>query len=227
MVALLQLFSTDRKLLEIRGNLIIRQLCINLKPERIYRTFADCIEKDDDFEFSSIMVQNLNNNLMTAPELSELRKRLRTLDTKDGQGFFVALFKAWSHNSVATFSLCLLAQAYEQAYSLLQIFADMEVTVNILIQVDKLVQLLESPVFTCMYLYGLGSADLFSPPNSTSRTRKISISLQVSLWPSYASSTIISFCCPQKQTQQCECNCTDTYTYWSTFCKAIVRISFK
>lgn len=149
MIALLQLFSTDRKLLEIRGNLIIRQLCINLQPERIYRTLADCIEKDEDIEFASIMVQNLNNNLITAPELAELRKRLRNLDSKDGQMFFVALFKAWCYNAVATFSLCLLAQAYEQAYNLLQIFADLEMTVNMLIQIDKLVQLLESPVFTC------------------------------------------------------------------------------
>ncbi|EGE08401.1 vacuole-associated enzyme activator complex component Vac14 [Trichophyton equinum CBS 127.97] len=65
MVDLLQLFSTDRKLLEGRGNLIIRQL------------------------------------------------------------------------------------SYEQAYNLLQIFAELEMTVNMLIQIDKLVQLLESPVFTC------------------------------------------------------------------------------
>lgn len=47
MVNLLQLFSTDRKLLETRGNLIIRQLCMNLSPERIYRTLADCLEKDE------------------------------------------------------------------------------------------------------------------------------------------------------------------------------------
>ncbi|KAL2441834.1 Vacuole morphology and inheritance protein 14 [Exophiala dermatitidis] len=152
MVALLQLFSTDRKLLEIRGNLIIRQLCLNLQPERIYRTLADCIEKDEDIEFASIMVQNLNNNLITAPELAELRKRLRSPDSKDGQLFFVALFRAWCHNAVATFSLCLLAQAYEQAYNLLQIFADLEMTVNMLIQIDKLVQLLESPVFTYLRL---------------------------------------------------------------------------
>jgi len=149
MVALLQLFSTDRKLLETRGSLIIRQLCINLQPERIYRTLADCIEKDEDIEFASIMVQNLNNNLITAPELAELRKRLRNQDSKDGQMFFVALFRAWCYNAVSTFSLCLLAQAYEQAYNLLQIFADLEMTVNMLIQIDKLVQLLESPVFTC------------------------------------------------------------------------------
>ncbi|KAL2179448.1 vacuolar protein 14 C-terminal Fig4p binding-domain-containing protein [Thermothelomyces heterothallicus CBS 202.75] len=152
MVSLLQLFSTDRKLLETRGNLIIRQLCTSLSAERIYRTLADCIEKEEDVEFASIMVQNLNNNLITAPELADLRKRLRNLETKDGQTFFVALFRSWCHNAVATFSLCLLAQAYEQAYNLLQIFAELEMTVNILIQIDKLVQLLESPVFTYLRL---------------------------------------------------------------------------
>ncbi|GMF85912.1 unnamed protein product [Aspergillus oryzae] len=47
MVNLLQLFSTDRHLLEVRGNLIIRQLCMNLGPERIYRTLADCLEKEE------------------------------------------------------------------------------------------------------------------------------------------------------------------------------------
>lgn len=79
---LLQLFSTDRKLLGTRGNLIIRQLCVSLSAERIYRTLAGCIEKEEDVEFASIMVQNLNNNLITAPELAELRKRLRNLETK-------------------------------------------------------------------------------------------------------------------------------------------------
>ncbi|KAM7197198.1 Vacuolar protein 14 C-terminal Fig4p binding domain containing protein [Naviculisporaceae sp. PSN 640] len=152
MVNLLQLFSTDRKLLETRGNLIIRQLCTSLSAERIYRTLADCIEKEEDVEFASIMVQNLNNNLITAPELAELRKRLRNLETKEGQMFFVALFRSWCYNAVATFSLCLLAQAYEQAYNLLQIFAELEMTVNMLIQIDKLVQLLESPVFTYLRL---------------------------------------------------------------------------
>lgn len=83
--------------------------------------------------------------------------------------FFVALFRSWCHNAVSTFSLCLLAQAYEQAYNLLQVLlvvsecgldtcllfssAELEMTVNILIQIDKLVQLLESPVFTCEYSF--------------------------------------------------------------------------
>ena len=100
MASLLQLFCTDRKLLETRGNLIIRQLCVSLSAERIYRTLAETIEKDEvsqhsesfkckirahdiqDVEFASIMVQNLNNNLITAPELAELRKRLRNLEAR-------------------------------------------------------------------------------------------------------------------------------------------------
>ena len=82
MVNLLKLFCTDRRLLETRGNLIIRQLCITLSAERIYRTMADCLEKDEDVEFASIMVQNLNNNLITAPELADLRRRLRNLDSR-------------------------------------------------------------------------------------------------------------------------------------------------
>lgn len=44
---LLELFSTDRRLLETRGSLIIRQLCLNMNTEKIYRTFAEIIEKEE------------------------------------------------------------------------------------------------------------------------------------------------------------------------------------
>ncbi|ORZ11193.1 vacuolar protein 14 C-terminal Fig4p binding-domain-containing protein [Absidia repens] len=152
MTNLLLLFSTDRRLLESRGSLIIRQLCLSLDPERIYCTIADILETDEDLEFASIMVQNLNIILITAGELSDLRKRLRNLDHKDGQRLFIALYKSWCHNAVATLSLCLLAQAYEHASNMLQVFAELEITVNMLIQIDKLVQLLESPVFTYLRL---------------------------------------------------------------------------
>ncbi|GAA5952740.1 hypothetical protein JCM8115_002336 [Rhodotorula mucilaginosa] len=152
MTSLLELFSTDRKLLETRGSLIIRQLCGTLDAERIYRTCAEILETDEDLEFASIMVQNLNLIMITSPELSDFRKRLRTLDSKDGQNLFVTLYRSWSLNAVSTFTLCLLAQAYEQASALLQIFAELEMTVPMLIQIDKLVQLIESPVFTSLRL---------------------------------------------------------------------------
>ncbi|KAG8932960.1 hypothetical protein FRC02_000311 [Tulasnella sp. 418] len=118
---LLELFSTDRRLLEARGSLIIRQLCISLSTDRIYRTFAEILEKEEDLEFASIMVQKLNIILITSPELSEFRKRLKNLESRDGQAIFSILYRSWCHNAVAVLSLCLLAQAYEHASNLLQI----------------------------------------------------------------------------------------------------------
>lgn len=47
MMNLLELFSTDRGLLDSRGSLIIRQLCLNLNTEKIYRTFAEILEKEE------------------------------------------------------------------------------------------------------------------------------------------------------------------------------------
>ncbi|KAI8050807.1 vacuolar protein 14 C-terminal Fig4p binding-domain-containing protein [Syncephalis plumigaleata] len=160
MVHLLRLFSSDRPMLENRGSLIIRQLCLSLNPERIYLAFAETLEKEEDLEFASIMVQNLNIILITSPEAAELRKRLKRMDIKENQTLFVALYRSWCHNSVATFSLCLLAQTYEHAANMLQIFAELDISVSFLIQLDKLVQLLESPLleperhpylFKCLY----------------------------------------------------------------------------
>ncbi|EIN10503.1 ARM repeat-containing protein [Punctularia strigosozonata HHB-11173 SS5] len=153
MINLLGLFSTDRKLLETRGSLIIRQLCLNLNTERIYRTFAEILDKEEDLEFASGIVQKLNLILITSPELADFRRRLKNLETRpDGQALFTTLYRSWCHNAVATFSLCLLAQAYEHASNLLYIFAELDMTVSLLVQVDKLVQLIESPVFTYLRL---------------------------------------------------------------------------
>lgn len=51
---LLSLFSTDRKLLETRGGLIIRQLCVSLNTERIYRSFAEILERDEVRNFACV-----------------------------------------------------------------------------------------------------------------------------------------------------------------------------
>lgn len=147
-VNLLDLFKNDQKLLEKRGNFILRRLCLSLDPVRVYQTLAKVLKKETNSVFVGIIIQILNNNLITAPELSTLRKRLRSLEKKENFELFSIIFKAWCHNAPATLALCLLSQCYELAYSVLQIFVDFEVTVNVLVQIDILVQLLESPVFT-------------------------------------------------------------------------------
>jgi len=153
MINLLDLFSTDKRLLEARGSLIIRQLCLNLNTDRVYRAFAEILEKEEDLESASVIVQKLSMILITSPELADFRRRLKSLETRqDGQALFVALYRSWCHNAVSVFSLCLLAQAYEHASNLLGIFAELEITVSLLVQIDKLVQLIESPVFTYLRL---------------------------------------------------------------------------
>jgi vacuole morphology and inheritance protein 14 len=47
MVSLLRLFSTDRKLLETRGSLMIRQMCVNLSPDVIYRSLSEVLEREE------------------------------------------------------------------------------------------------------------------------------------------------------------------------------------
>jgi len=149
--ALVQLFLEDRPLLETRGALVIRKLCALLESRSIYLALAAILNDKPDLEFASIMVQTLNLILLTAPELAPLRKTLKecfqaTATGQDRQ-VFAALFRCWTHNPVATFSLCLLAQAYDLSACLILKFAEADITVGFLMQVDKLVQLLESPIF--------------------------------------------------------------------------------
>eukprot|EP01125_Pyxidicula_operculata_P004646 TRINITY_DN1747_c0_g1_i1.p1 TRINITY_DN1747_c0_g1~~TRINITY_DN1747_c0_g1_i1.p1 ORF type:complete len:1009 (+),score=224.85 TRINITY_DN1747_c0_g1_i1:1091-4117(+) len=150
MHSLVQEFCSHRKLLEGRGTLIIRQLCLYIPAEQIYRTLSELLEAHEDTEFASLMVQILNLILLTASELVDVRNSLRSLSTKESVELFTVLYRSWCHNEAAVFSLCLLTQVYEHASHLIFKFADFEMTVNTLIEIDKLVQLLESPIF--MYL---------------------------------------------------------------------------
>ncbi|CAH3026669.1 unnamed protein product [Porites evermanni] len=148
----MQLFRTDRKLLEERGSFILRQLCLLLNAEDIYRALSEIIVQEEDLLFASLMVRYLNMILLTSSELFDLRDQLRELATPDSCSLFCCLYQSWCHNPVATVSLCLLTQNYKHACDLLMIFGQLEVNVEFLIQIDKLVQLIESPIFTYLRL---------------------------------------------------------------------------
>jgi vacuole morphology and inheritance protein 14 len=148
--SLVQLFHEDRPLLESRGALVIRKLCCFLEARNVYKALAEILSNKTDLEFVSIMVQTLNLILLTAPELAQLRKLLKGClegNNKEDKDVFNGLYKCWTHNPVATFSLCLLCEAYGLSEQLIFLFAEVDVTVGFLMQVDKLVQMLESPIF--------------------------------------------------------------------------------
>nr|PNR49916.1 hypothetical protein PHYPA_011813 [Physcomitrium patens] len=146
-------FNSEHSLLERRGTLALGRLCQLLGAERVYRELATILEGEADLEFATIMVQALNLILLTAPELAELRGLLKeTLSAPGGRDLFVALYSSWCHSSMATVSLCLLAQAYQHASSVIQSLGETDISVNLLVQVDKLVRLLETPIFAYLRL---------------------------------------------------------------------------
>ena len=121
--SILALFRSDRKLLEHRGNLIVRQLALNMTAERIFRAFAKALDvqpdtKDFDFEFAATFIQTLNLILLTSTELHDVRQQLKNL-TDGHQDLFCCLYQSWSHNPAAVLSLCLLSQVYQHASDLI------------------------------------------------------------------------------------------------------------
>nr|XP_019562748.2 protein VAC14 homolog [Aedes albopictus] len=153
LMELLTLFSENRIFLDNRGTLIIRQLCRLLNAEYIYRTFAEILQEEKtNLKFASTMVRTLNMILLTTSDLFELRNTLRDIRNEKSASLFECLYKCWSHCAVSTLSLCLLAQCYQHVSEIVVLFADMEITVDFLVEIDKLVQLIESPIFASLRL---------------------------------------------------------------------------
>lgn len=65
---------------------------------------------------------------------------------------FLELLVPWFHNPVSALALCLWAQQYELATELTARFAAFEPTLDLLKQLDQLVHLIESPVFSRLRL---------------------------------------------------------------------------
>nr|CAD7403942.1 unnamed protein product [Timema cristinae] len=144
--------DSDRHLLEDRGSFIIRQLCILLNSEDIYTTLSMILKTEENVKFASIMVENLNTILLTSSELFDLRMKLKDMNTEESYKLFRCLYESWCHDPVATVALCLLTQNYSHACDLIRTFGSLEVTVDFLTEIDKLVQLIESPIFTYLRL---------------------------------------------------------------------------
>ncbi|CAG5089147.1 Similar to Vac14: Protein VAC14 homolog (Rattus norvegicus) [Cotesia congregata] len=185
-VNLLRLFSTDRHLLEDKGAFIIRELCVLLSAEEIYKILAKILLEEQNLRFAGIMIQTLNVILLTSSELFELRNKLKDLKNEvwkniylfwslitivivvlESRKLFVCLYESWCHNPVATMALCLLGQNYAHACDLVKSFANIEVTVEFLTEIDKLVQLIESPIFTYLRL------ELLEPERNESLVRTL------------------------------------------------------
>lgn len=86
-INLLRIFSADRHLLEERGAFIIRELCILLSAEDIYKTLAEILLEESNLSFARTMIQTLNVILLTSSELFDLRNKLKDLESLKNNAF--------------------------------------------------------------------------------------------------------------------------------------------
>lgn len=136
---------------------ISRQLCLLISSEDIFQSLSEILVSEIDVKFACLMVQTLNTILLTSTELYELRNQLKDLATQESCELFSCLYKSWCHSPVATISLCFLTQNYSHASKLLPTFGSLEITVDFLNEIDKLIQLIESPIFAYLRLQLLDS----------------------------------------------------------------------
>merc|ERR1719401_2260055 len=144
---------------------MIRHLCGLVDSRRLYVTVAHAILRETcELEFAQELVQTFSWILFTASETKCLRDELqepvmlepvRPEDLLSGGRpwpLFTVLLQPWFHNPVSALGLCLWAQQYELATELTARFAAVEPSLDLLKQLDQLVHLLESPVFSRLRL---------------------------------------------------------------------------
>ncbi|KAA6422218.1 MAG: VAC14 protein [Trebouxia sp. A1-2] len=141
------------RLLQRRGSLILRKLSLLLGPQKVFCALADILNQERDLRFASAMVQALNVILLTAPEVKALRSLLAQATAAEaGADLFHSLYSSWSHSAGAVLSLCFLAGAYSHACDVITAYSHLPMGVEVLVQIDRLVQLLETPIFTYLRL---------------------------------------------------------------------------
>eukprot|EP00116_Pleurobrachia_bachei_P010194 sb/3470456/ len=86
----------------------------------------------------------------------DLRVRWQGVTSSGSEGevrnVFRTLYNTWCHDPVSTIALCMIAHSYQQASDVIHALGSFEMTEIVLSELDKLVQLLESPVFSALRL---------------------------------------------------------------------------
>lgn len=147
--ALCEVFRDNEAIFDERGTYVILNLCSIIKPETIYRSFADLV-KDEKVErkFVYNLIQKLNHILFTTQPLSSMRLRLGTSEEDpEVSKLFQSLYTAWRVSPIAALTLCLLTNNYKNACEIVTALSQSDITLDTLTQIDWVVQLIESPVF--------------------------------------------------------------------------------
>lgn len=132
-------------------SLVICELCNIRDEEKVLTTISEILLNYDP-EFIRSMVYILNTILLTAKELMQTRNRLKKVNISDeSYNLFHILYKTWCFSPVSAISLCLYTKCYKLASQLILHLGDVDINIDILVEIDQLIKLVESPIFTSKY----------------------------------------------------------------------------
>jgi vacuole morphology and inheritance protein 14 len=121
--------------------------------EKLFLQTAALLRDHENKRFVATMVIKLTSMLLTADEFFCLRELLKlgTVHPRSNTAF-LGLYECWCYNPVSAIALSLLTRAFGLTYELVERLGSQEVPVTVLVQLDRLVQLIESPVFAFVRL---------------------------------------------------------------------------
>jgi len=124
-----------------RFSTIVRSLATKMDARQLLVHFSKLLQKQP-LQEGGRVVQKLTNLIITAPEFASMRTLLVSND------LFEQLHPAWQTDAVSALTLAIFSTRYPLAWTTVMEIAEMEMTVEMLVQLDVLVQLFESPRFT-------------------------------------------------------------------------------
>ena len=145
-----------RKQMQYHGNARLDSKSITDGQEEPQRTR----DLSGDLEFVSSFVQQMNHVFLNTEEAKGLRELLKDcVSTKKGnesthrkKQLFHILLHSFSHNLAATLSLCLWGGAYRTASTFLRHIDPLDIGLILLVEIDKLVEMLERPLFRFLHV---------------------------------------------------------------------------
>ncbi|KEG14820.1 HEAT repeat-containing protein [Trypanosoma grayi] len=151
---LIDLFHAKADVLLPKVPTIIKQLQLRYQDEDLGQCEKLCLKLaavlalHEDKRFLEKVVITLSTMVLTSKEFLPLREILnRGVNDERARSTFLGLYRCWHYNTAATLGLCLLSRAYEHAFQLIQFMGNAEMSAGTLLQLERLAQLIEAPVF--------------------------------------------------------------------------------